>query len=216
MGPPIEKPYWLNVRFGRGCPALFWKKSFASSLLLRRNSYALPCSALEPDLIPIFTTARIAAEFRRIVVRLDAELLRRVDRRDQARSVHQEHRYGRAIDENLIGIRDTAVGGEVSPSGKAACGRMLHEFALCSYARSEGYKGQRVSPIQGKFSNLPVLDHLAQRTRLGIEQRNLPCHFHRLRGLTNFETWIESDKLLHANLYRINDNRLNPFRSASK
>src|SRR5215831_7162832 len=53
IGPPTLPPNW----FCRNDGLTVSKKFRASSALLRRNSYADPCSSFVPDLLTAFTTA---------------------------------------------------------------------------------------------------------------------------------------------------------------
>src|SRR5512140_2460652 len=55
-GPPSEKPNWLLWKTSCGA-GLVLKKLRASSPLLRKYSYAVPCSEFVPDLVTIFTVA---------------------------------------------------------------------------------------------------------------------------------------------------------------
>src|SRR5215831_11570054 len=57
-------------------------------------------------------SAGTPAEFSGIVVRLNAKLLRRVDRRNEAGLVNEVHRDGGTIDQNLIRIRHAPIGRE--------------------------------------------------------------------------------------------------------
>ena len=157
-------------------------------------------SRLDSD---IHDRARAPAEFGRIVVGLHAELLRRVDRGNEAGRIHQEHRDRRAIHQNLVGVRDTAVRGKISPAGETARGRILHKLTLGADAGRQRYQRQRIASVQRQFRHLAVLHHLAQGAGRGVEQRRLPGDFDRLALLADLQLRIQRNELLHGHFNRL-------------
>ena len=92
--------------------------------------------------------ARTAVEFGCVIVSLDAKFLSCIHGRDQAGRVDQEHRDGRAINEDFVRVGHAAVGRKISPPGEAARCRVLFELRLRADAGCERHQSERITAVE--------------------------------------------------------------------
>ena len=134
------------------------------------------------------------AELRREGVRLDLELLHGVDARDICNPIAADRarRHGCVV---VDSIDQNFVRGEAAAAGDKREIRSHAEHG--GRVAGQQSERERIPAVQRQFEDLFVLDHLAERRRVGFEQWRRLTHFHGLDDVAGSQCDPHRAALIH-------------------
>ena len=92
---------------------------------------------------------------------------------------------------------DQDIGGGSLDQRGAAVGDSLPEAYAGNHAGGQGRQPHDVPPVHGQLQDLPVLDHLAERGVLHLEQLDLPADGHALGHRSDLQRHVDARALAH-------------------
>jgi hypothetical protein len=199
MGPPRVPPKVLRFSWARLSANFSRALKFRVAQELEQRAVELICARLGDD---VDVPAGFSSEFRRVVGRLNTDLLDGIDRGRKDVGLVLDFFAHQAVEDVLVVFSALPVHGEgaLPRAPRRLVADVVPRF---DYARRKQRELHEIARGKRQIHNLLVLHQRADLRVRGLQQRGGSRDLHLLRDVAQFQSQVDVDHLVHVEFHRL-------------